>query len=190
MTTYEVTSLCSLSDLSSSISSCSSSRTFVEAVALGVSMACRRNSTAHATVTRKFPLTPLGCVSLHHSCCASTVNAYNKPKTCLNLDCCYETLAEVEIRGKRNSISCSIAYVATCNRLPSNAVYAYSCRFVAAAVHTVHYWSLCIASMFPSSSHPSRNTPRPATTALVAWGEPQPARHWSKCRTEQRKTGR
>ena len=102
MTMYQVTSLCSLSDLSWSISSSSSSRTFAEVVALGISMACRRNSTAHATVTRKFPLTPLGCVSLHHSCCASTVNAHNKPQTCLNLDCCYDTLAEVEIRRKRN----------------------------------------------------------------------------------------
>ena len=139
MTTYQVTSLCSLSDLSSSISSSSCSWTCAEVVALGVSMACRRNSTAHATVTRKFPLTPLGCVSLHHSCCASTVNAHNKPQTCLNLDCCYETLAEVKTRAKRNSISCSIAYVATCNRLSSNAIYAYSCRFVATAMHTVNY---------------------------------------------------
>ena len=134
-----VTSLCSLSDHSSSISSSFSSWMLAEAVALGVSMACHRNSMAHVTVTRNFSLTPLGCVSLHHSYCASTANAHNKPETCLNLDCCYETLAEVEIKGKRNSISCSIASVATYNRLPTSAIYPYGCRFVAAALQTVHY---------------------------------------------------
>ena len=170
MTTYEVTSLCSLSDLSSSISSCSSSRMFAKAVALGVSMACRRNSTVHATVTRKFPLTPLGCVSLHHSCCASTVSAHNKPKACLNLDCCYETLAEVKIKGKRNSISYSIAYVATLQPL------AYQCSLriqlqICCCKHCKQFISKPFA--LPQYSpkfiaHLGKNTPRSATTVLAA----------------------